>query len=420
MGSTKIQSHDPKIQQVLAAPAAYKQFVSDSLQAAFDKLSGRDSESDDEMPVSRIVAPNALNLLSFALAVASPTGASTGFAALPAFCLGSVTTSPDDDIQRNSFWEVSSVNDVVVNLAHGLEAVGELSSTPHHGHPLDLGIDLDRPSADSALNGGPDVGDVSILSLEGFASIDATTLMSFGIELGGDALVNISSTVLPVLRPPLDAGVDTRLVAQVRPATSLVSVFGPSGCVRVSGLLAPCGAAVLASRMTSPGAFITSADPHVVAADPTSWGDVSGLSGCARASMPITPCSAAVLASLMSSPDACFTSTYSRVLAADPYERRSPELLRLLDELGIKSHALRFKAGDVDDTRLESLTKPELRALGLPVGPFSRLAAALGLRPLSGWSLQFCRSPSAPSWARAVAGYRSRRTTNAESFLAAL
>ena len=132
--------------------------------------------------------------------------------------------------------------------------------------------------------------------------------------------------------------------------------------------------------------------------------------------MPITPCSAAVLASLMSSPDACFTSTYSRVLAADPYERRSPELLRLLDELGIKSHALRFKAGDVDDTRLESLTKPELRALGLPVGPFSRLAAALGLRPLSSWSLQFCRSPSAPSWARALAGYRSRRTTNAESF----
>ncbi len=314
--------------------------------------------------------PPSPNLLSFTLAVASPTGASACFAAPPAFCLGSVAIPPGDDVQRNPFWGVSPVDDAVVNPTRGLGAVGGWSSTPHHGHPTDLGTDLDWPSADSALNGGldvgPDVGNVSTRFLEGCASIDATTLMSFGIESDGDVLVNISSTVLPVLRSSFDAGVDTKLVAQVLPTTS--------------------------------------------------WVNVSGLSGCARASMPITPCSAAVLASLMSSPDACFTSTYSRVLAADPYERRSPELLRLLDELGIKSHALRFKAGDVDDTRLESLTKPELRALGLPVGPFSRLAAALGLRPLSGWSLQFCRSPSAPSWARAVAGYRSRRTTNAESF----
>ena len=309
--------------------------------------------------------PSSPNLLSFALAVASPTGASAGFAALPAFCIGSVTTSPGDDVQRNPFWEVSPVDDAVVNLARGLEAVGELSSTPHHGHPLDLGIDLDRPSADSALNGDPDVGDVSTLFLEGFASIDATTLMSFGIELDGDALINISSTVLPVLRPPLDAGVDTRLVAQVRPATSLVSVFGPSGCVRVSVLVAPCGAAVLTTLMTSPGAFITSA--------------------------------------------------FSRVLAADPYERRSRRLLRQLKELDLMSYVQRFKAGDVDDECLDSLGKPELYDLGLPVGPRARLAAALGLRPLSSWSLRFCRSPSAPAWARALAGYWSRRTANAES-----
>ena len=309
--------------------------------------------------------PSSPNLLSFALAVASPTDASAGFTALPAFCLGSVTTSASDDVQRNPFWEVSPVDDAVVNLARGLEAIGALSSTPHHWHPFDLGIDLDRPSADSALNGDPDVGDVSTLFLKGFASIDATTLMSFGIELDGDALINISSTVLPVLRPSLDTGVDTKLVAQVRPATSLVSVFGPSGCVRVSVLLAPCGAAVLTTLMTSPGAFITSA--------------------------------------------------FSRVLAADPYERRSRRLLRQLKRHDLMSYVQRLKAGDVDDERLDSLDVTELYNLGLPVGPRARLAKALGLRTTTYWTLCDGHRPRSVLSAHRLAGYQRRQTASVES-----
>lgn len=288
------------------------------------------------------------NLSPFALAVASPAGASASFAAPPAFCFGSVTVSPSDDVQRNLLWEVSPVDDAVVNLARGLEAVGELSSTPRYGQPFDLGIDLDWPPVDSILNGGPDVGDVSTLFLEGFASVDATTLMSFGIELDGDVLINISSTVLPVLRPSLDPGVDTKLVAQVLPATGLIDIFGISGFVR---------------------AFV-----------------------------PITPCSAVVLATPMGS-NAFITLSFWNVSAAVPYERRARKLLRLLDELDLTRHVQRFKVGNVDDKRLESLAEPDLYALGLPGCPQGRARAwrrHLGCGPSRAGACATAASPLRP------------------------
>ena len=74
--------------------------------------------------------PPSPNLLSFTLAVASLTGASACFAAPPAFCLGSVTIPPGDDVQRNPFWgrshSVEDENsrgplDIVVHLEVAVE-----------------------------------------------------------------------------------------------------------------------------------------------------------------------------------------------------------------------------------------------------------------------------------------------------------
>ena len=363
--------------------------------------------------------PSSPNLTSSTLAVASPEGVSACFAAPLASCLESVTFSPGDDVQRTLFWGVSPVDDVVVNLTRGLGASGGRSSTPHHGHPTDLGTDLDWPSANSALNGGLDVSDVSTCFLGGYASIDATTLMSFGIESDGDVLVNISSTALPVLRSSFDADVDTKLVAQVLPAMSWVNVFGLSQCVRASVSITPCGAAVMASLTTSPDAFITSACSGVVVADPTSWVDIADLGGYIQAFPEITACGDAVLASLMTSPGAVITSAYARAVAVDPYERRSRRLLRLLRKLGMMDYVLLLKAGNVDDTRLELLTEPELDALGLPVGPRARLATALGLRTTTYWSR--CRGhqpispmPNSVTSARWLAAFWYR-TASAES-----